>query len=115
MLFSHIALAGGVFLIPGLAIQTAVRLGRDFFAGQNTIKNGVFFVIGTGHFHKTCFINPKLKYTTNENTLKMIDQGPKTLSVFRSEEHTSELQSRPHLVCRLLLEKKKKKKKKKKN
>src|SRR5690554_7760822 len=27
----------------------------------------------------------------------------------RSEEHTSELQSRPHLVCRLLLEKKKKK------
>src|SRR5690554_698769 len=31
----------------------------------------------------------------------------------RSEEHTSELQSRPHLVCRLLLEKKKKIKKKK--
>src|SRR5690554_7052053 len=31
----------------------------------------------------------------------------------RSEEHTSELQSRPHLVCRLLLEKKKKKKFKK--
>src|SRR5690554_7405102 len=27
--------------------------------------------------------------------------------VDRSEEHTSELQSRPHLVCRLLLEKKK--------
>src|SRR5690554_7776415 len=31
-------------------------------------------------------------------------------SLVRSEEHTSELQSRPHLVCRLLLEKKKKKK-----
>src|SRR3989442_14388699 len=30
--------------------------------------------------------------------------GNRTL---RSEEHTSELQSRPHLVCRLLLEKKK--------
>src|SRR5439155_12935737 len=29
----------------------------------------------------------------------------------RSEEHTSELQSRGHLVCRLLLEKKKRKKK----
>src|SRR3989442_5882769 len=29
------------------------------------------------------------------------------LLVERSEEHTSELQSRPHLVCRLLLEKKK--------
>src|SRR5436305_9945531 len=32
--------------------------------------------------------------------------------VVRSEEHTSELQSRPHLVCRLLLEKKKKNTKK---
>src|SRR2546422_2719500 len=31
----------------------------------------------------------------------------------RSEEHTSELQSRLHLVCRLLLEKKKKNKRKK--
>src|SRR5690625_6726512 len=31
---------------------------------------------------------------------------------FRSEEHTSELQSRGHLVCRLLLEKKKNKQKK---
>src|SRR6266699_4152332 len=29
-------------------------------------------------------------------------------TAFRSEEHTSELQSRPHLVCRLLLEKKNK-------
>src|SRR2546422_4157352 len=29
-------------------------------------------------------------------------------AVLRSEEHTSELQSRLHLVCRLLLEKKKK-------
>src|SRR3989442_14681372 len=28
-------------------------------------------------------------------------------TALRSEEHTSELQSRPHLVCRLLLEKKK--------
>src|SRR5436309_14216304 len=33
----------------------------------------------------------------------------------RSEEHTSELQSRENLVCRLLLEKKKKKKKKTKS
>src|SRR5690625_5602617 len=32
---------------------------------------------------------------------------PKVFNVVRSEEHTSELQSRGHLVCRLLLEKKK--------
>src|SRR5690554_7179745 len=33
-------------------------------------------------------------------------QAPDFPVEFRSEEHTSELQSRPHLVCRLLLEKK---------
>src|SRR2546429_3648244 len=33
--------------------------------------------------------------------------GPPTAPQRRSEEHTSELQSRLHLVCRLLLEKKK--------
>src|SRR3712207_8357505 len=34
--------------------------------------------------------------------------GPAPPPRGRSEEHTSELQSRPYLVCRLLLEKKKK-------
>src|SRR2546422_4342517 len=45
------------------------------------------------------------KYGQNNNS-------PATGKVvrFRSEEHTSELQSRLHLVCRLLLEKKKTKK-----
>src|SRR5690554_5358231 len=33
--------------------------------------------------------------------------GDAVAALARSEEHTSELQSRPHLVCRLLLEKKK--------
>src|SRR2546429_6900288 len=36
--------------------------------------------------------------------------GPAPAGRGRSEEHTSELQSRLHLVCRLLLEKKKKNK-----
>src|SRR2546429_5901728 len=34
--------------------------------------------------------------------------APRSARAARSEEHTSELQSRLHLVCRLLLEKKKK-------
>src|SRR2546429_4566027 len=36
------------------------------------------------------------------------EMAAKRLACERSEEHTSELQSRLHLVCRLLLEKKKK-------
>src|SRR5436305_10941925 len=47
-----------------------------------------------------------------ETFIKTRKHNPDRL-FFRSEEHTSELQSRPHLVCRLLLEKKKKKKQKK--
>src|SRR5687768_17665438 len=49
---------------------------------------------------------------------ELIDRIPADTDVVgfsRSEEHTSELQSRLHLVCRLLLEKKKKKKMKRKN
>src|SRR5690554_7734098 len=46
------------------------------------------------------------------NFLNIGEQGPSGAHArggpCRSEEHTSELHSRPHLVCRLLLEKKKK-------
>src|SRR5689334_24304824 len=44
---------------------------------------------------------------------QLLERLPYRPSPSRSEEHTSELQSQFHLVCRLLLEKKKKKKKKK--
>src|SRR5947209_18856638 len=42
-------------------------------------------------------------------------RGAPSTGTCRSEEHTSELQSRQYLVCRLLLEKKKKKNKYKKS
>src|SRR3989442_4494963 len=38
--------------------------------------------------------------------LELVHQAFRARQAGRSEEHTSELQSRPHLVCRLLLEKK---------
>src|SRR2546422_5258765 len=45
---------------------------------------------------------------TNNGKRAAFFEAETTSSVrFRSEEHTSELQSRLHLVCRLLLEKKK--------
>src|SRR5207253_9907353 len=69
--------------------------------------------LGTGYWlfrnpegHRLTGIAPtvELHYTT---TLSNAD-GRGDPSQARSEEHTSELQSRGHLVCRLLLEKKKK-------
>src|SRR2546422_7351427 len=44
-------------------------------------------------------------------TTRPVLRGGRSRGSIRSEEHTSELQSRLHLVCRLLLEKKKKYKK----
>src|SRR5690554_2752173 len=43
------------------------------------------------------------------STMDKLQIRRERMEQWRSEEHTSELQSRPHLVCRLLLEKKKKK------
>src|SRR5690625_5520120 len=67
-------------------------------------------VINSGHIHfRSTFWNrnrlsPELfvQYQYNNN-LGLNNRG----LAGRSEEHTSELQSRGHLVCRLLLEKKK--------
>src|SRR5690625_1843786 len=56
---------------------------------------------------KTAVDIQKLRLSTAFGMLRAND-APKDLDVLmRSEEHTSELQSRGHLVCRLLLEKKK--------
>src|SRR5439155_17015629 len=53
--------------------------------------------------------NPKLSssYIGGESPSLRGAVSIPVLHAFRSEEHTSELQSRGHLVCRLLLEKKK--------
>src|SRR5438874_3756005 len=63
---------------------------------------------------------PLEKYDNPPAVPRKIETSPRMLSPYagfisyqanvRSEEHTSELQSRRDLVCRLLLEKKKKKK-----
>src|SRR5690554_7020187 len=44
---------------------------------------------------------------TTKKSKRQKGGGARHGALTRSEEHTSELQSRPHLVCRLLLEKKK--------
>src|SRR2546429_2792727 len=49
-----------------------------------------------------------LRSTTPASSPDWIEKGRHDFVTERSEEHTSELQSRLHLVCRLLLEKKKK-------
>src|SRR5690349_23169030 len=65
--------------------------------------------------YTTLFRSPSLGRVPAAGLRRKRPLLPDRSSRARSEEHTSELQSRRDLVCRLLLEKKKKKKKKKKN
>src|SRR3989442_10043183 len=50
---------------------------------------------------------PRLWSSVRRKSSGQFSRGEQRTLEDRSEEHTSELQSRPHLVCRLLLEKKK--------
>src|SRR5690554_7342932 len=56
-------------------------------------------------------IAPVPLYNSYEDVYRFGEILKNSIRYTRSEEHTSELQSRPHLVCRLLLEKKKNKQK----
>src|SRR3989442_2991553 len=55
--------------------------------------------------YTTLFRSHQQRFSSRTRFSASVDYASNT-SVIRSEEHTSELQSRPHLVCRLLLEKK---------
>src|SRR3989442_2240614 len=62
------------------------------------------------NIHVVCgrvFCYPHAAYVYRVPDPHLTQQGIRDTGRVRSEEHTSELQSRPHLVCRLLLEKKK--------
>src|SRR5690554_7518168 len=71
------------------------------------------FIIDTPEIYSVTYssINKSSVVFINSNSMRIIMDfiSPFSMPSLRSEEHTSELQSRPHLVCRLLLEKKKKK------
>src|SRR5690625_7112499 len=64
------------------------------------VGSGLFGARKDGKYSEEVFLENAMKPEVKAIELKLA-QG-------RSEEHTSELQSRGHLVCRLLLEKKKK-------
>src|SRR5690554_7692725 len=89
------------------ALKEAKRYGRVNVAAS-TEDNG----FSSAPTQAELNLNPNanyVHYTPNETIGGVnFDYIPETGNVpliadFRSEEHTSELQSRPHLVCRLLL------------
>src|SRR5438105_11983701 len=97
---------GTVITIASLAVISPNLLGGAAYgAAKAGVKNFMTFL------HNT-YRNQGIRATTilpGETNTPIMDSRADALVAIRSEEHTSELQSRVDLVCRLLLEKKKKK------
>src|SRR5215813_15618672 len=75
-----------------------------FFFFNDTATTEIY----TLSLHDALPISPALAdLVRRDRSARDLSDGIRRHARLRSEEHTSELQSRPHLVCRLLLEKKK--------
>src|SRR5690554_6326494 len=94
------ALSGHGVSCGGALIGGASAVGGDRGAGEPTPSLVALSTDREAEASVTAVGETTPRQATQE--LAMSEAGKQ-----RSEEHTSELQSRPHLVCRLLLEKKK--------
>src|SRR5216683_1073498 len=91
--------------MPRTSCSTGCGAKADSFAPAREAR------IGSMDSSKTTAISPPVwSRCIRPASTRGISRPPKPWQTARSEEHTSELQSRSDLVCRLLLEKKKKKK-----
>src|SRR5690606_40974118 len=76
-------------------------------ARVQTVSSGAIRDVPREELPPTFVISPSARYRkTRVTILEYLDDDMVLIGVHRSEEHTSELQSRENLVCRLLLEKK---------
>src|SRR5699024_11331857 len=104
-----------LYLIPSHAPSSTLFPYTTLFRSQNTNEHRDIYVDGTagtpmyaftGDFEQPgAAVDNLLRFFPGALPFQVMDPEQK-----RSEEHTSELQSRFDLVCRLLLEKKKKEK-----
>src|SRR3712207_7496122 len=78
------------------------------YTGANDPQQKPYLLVGKAVTFDTGGIS--IKPSEKMDEMKFDKCGGCTVLAIRSEEHTSELQSRQYLVCRLLLEKKKKNK-----
>src|SRR2546422_5352279 len=84
--------------IPLIVIPSPLRRARN-------LSEGCFVL--PGMTNRIAPATNRIRHLTFVHRGRYMTRHGAILSDFRSEEHTSELQSRLHLVCRLLLEKKK--------
>src|SRR3989442_16019329 len=95
-------------LLRSVAIQTLLLVTKFFFFFNDTATTEIY-TLSLHDALPICIDLLQLRAKSfAEEKIQEIAERVVPITEARSEEHTSELQSRPHLVCRLLLEKKKK-------
>src|SRR5690554_7315881 len=90
-----------------LRIDSYTPIGKQIYI-KHIPKNRAYILMDLGMQKVAIQTIPDTLEDSNRYVFEK-KSGKKNFAGIRSEEHTSELQSRPHLVCRLLLEKKKNK------
>src|SRR2546422_7401460 len=95
--------------LPPNPSSLRVRVWRRLRAiGAVALKRTVYLLPDSpDHYEHFQWLAQEIQRAGGEATILRVEQIENMSSEERSEEHTSELQSRLHLVCRLLLEKKK--------
>jgi len=105
-------------VIEGLAAAAKNTKEKGGFGGQTPLSSTVTDLLSSQAAAIKKTFTAQLRQCVYQSEPQDVVERPlvrfEDLQLLRSEEHTSELQSRSDLVCRLLLEKKKNIKKKKK-
>src|SRR5690554_5359619 len=87
--------------VPGVRLAKQYTIPNE--EALETVRQGQNPTLSTSDKHlRDCYVVLEQNADPHE-----VEIAIKSMPNYRSEEHTFELQSRPHLVCRLLLEKKK--------
>src|SRR5690554_7491676 len=100
ILFPFSLLYGAITSLRNLLYDKEIKKSTGF--NIPIIAVGNLSVGGTG---KTPMVEYLIRLLSEKHKLATLSRGYKRKTqvfLLRSEEHTSELQSRPHLVCRLL-------------
>src|SRR5690625_5821178 len=103
----------GAFLVGEMSFEgptaSVIDAGRTPITFGSIIAGWGATIAGwTGYRSDVPWFNTGKENTWSERQIRRASDHIAAGDTERSEEHTSELQSRGHLVCRLLLEKKKK-------
>src|SRR5690554_7388009 len=98
--FAYCVLCALFFVKLSKSFSTSLHQSRILIYKSRIVSSSPFFKYNSRSFSPNNLLakNPLDIFTSCHSLIS-------ELATFRSEEHTSELQSRPHLVCRLLLEK----------